>query len=210
MNETSLHKLPTRVITAMALAGMALYPWLPGLMPIHFDRWGHPDVWVPKLLGAFVMPLFAIVLIDGVRLLDRLSPEGFEVGRFQDAWDATLTCLAAFLGLVHALILGSSLGLTLAVHRVIPMSIGLLVTALGFYLPKFKRNWWAGIRTPWSLGSEEAWNETHRRAGPLWVAGGLVLAGTGLVAANFPWLWVLCWIGFIGSTMRVSWECRRA
>ena len=53
------------------------------------------------------------------------------------------------------------------IHRAVPFSIGLLVTALGCYLPQFKRNWWAGIRTPWSLASEEAWNDTHQLAGPV-------------------------------------------
>lgn len=206
---TNLNRLPTRTIVAMGLASFAVYPWLPADIPVHFDRWGRPDVFLPKAIGAFVMPMFAIFLIDGIRLLDRLSPPGYEVHRFQDAFDATLTCLAAFLAEVHGLILASALGVPMHVHRVVPVSIGLLVAATGTYLPRFKRNWWAGVRTPWSLASEQAWNETHRQAGPLWVAGGLCLAGTGLVAANWPWLWMAVWIGLILATLKLSYDCRK-
>ena len=31
-----------------------------------------------------------------------------------------------------------------------------------------------GVRTPWTLASEGVWNQTHRVAGWLWVAGGLI------------------------------------
>lgn len=206
---TTLNRLPNRIIVWMGLASFAVYPWLPADIPVHFDRWGRPDAFLPKSIGAFLMPLFAILLIDGIRLLDRLSPSGFEVARFQEAFDATLTCLAAFLAEVHGLILGSGLGLEMHVHRVVPFSIGVLVTAIGAYLPRFKRNWWAGVRTPWSLASDPAWDETHRQAGPLWVAGGLCLAATGLVAANWPWLWIGVWAALILATLKVSYDCRK-
>lgn len=208
-NNVTLHRLSTQLVTLMGLVSIAVYYWLPDLMPIHWDRWGHPDRWVHKSLGAFMMPLFARLIIDGFRLLDRLSPRGMECARFQDAWDATLACLAAFMSLLHYMMLAVALGVGVAVHRVVPMAIGLLVMALGFYLPHYKRNWWAGIKTPWTLASEEAWNETHRIAGPLWVIGGLVLAITGFFASSQPWLWLLVWIALIGGTLYLSWTCRR-
>ena len=204
-----LSRLPFRLITLMGLVSLVLYHWLPDQMPIHWDRWGHADFFVHKSVGAFLMPLFAALICDGLRLLDRLSPAGMEVARFQDAFDATVACLAAFLTFIHLMMLAVALGCGIAVHRVVPFSIGLLVTAIGCYLPQFKRNWWAGIRTPWSLTSEQAWDETHRQAGPLWVTGGLLLAVTGWFAAALPWLWALVWIGLIGATLYLSWSCRR-
>jgi uncharacterized membrane protein len=187
---SNLNRLPTRTIIGMALVSFAVYPWLPADVPIHWDRWGRPDTFLPKSIGAFVMPMFAIFIIDGIRFLDRLSPAGFEVRRFQDAWDATLTCLALFLAAVHVLMLGSALGAQLYMHRAIPCLVGLLVTAIGAYLPQFKRNW-------------------YRLAGPVWVAGGLCIALTGLVAANWPWLWLSVWVALIGATMKLSYDCRR-
>ena len=205
----TLSRLSGNLILLMGLVSLALYYWLPDLMPIHWDRWGRPDRWVHKSMGAFLMPLFAILICDGLRLLDRLSPRGMEVARFQEAWDATLACLAGFLSFIHFMMLGVALGLGIAVHRVVPVAIGLLISAIGLYLPQFKRNWWAGIRTPWTLSSEACWDETHRRAGPLWVNGGLVLAVTGWFAASWPLLWALAWIALIGGTLYTSWTCRR-
>ena len=43
---------------------------------------------------------------------------------------------------------------------------------------KLRHNWFVGIRTPWTLASEEVWTRTHRLAAPIWVSGGIVqLAG---------------------------------
>ena len=36
-----------------------------------------------------------------------------------------------------------------------------------------------GIRTPWTLSSEENWNKTHRLGGKLWVAAGLLIVVCG-------------------------------
>jgi uncharacterized membrane protein len=43
---------------------------------------------------------------------------------------------------------------------------------------KVRRNFWLGIRTPWTLASERVWYATHRMAGKTMVGAGVL----GLVA----------------------------
>ena len=44
---------------------------------------------------------------------------------------------------------------------------------------KVRRNFWVGIRTPWTLASEQVWYSTHRFAARTMVAGALLsLAAT--------------------------------
>ena len=47
---------------------------------------------------------------------------------------------------------------------------------IGNLLPKFRQNWWAGIRTPWTLKSEITWYKTHRFGGRLIFTGGIISA----------------------------------
>ena len=61
--------------------------------------------------------------------------------------------------------------------------MGLLLAAIGNYLPKCQPNYTVGIRLPWTLADEANWRKTHRLAGPVWVIGGLVIA----VLAFTPW-----------------------
>jgi uncharacterized membrane protein len=53
---------------------------------------------------------------------------------------------------------------------------------------KLRRNFYLGIRTPWTLASERVWNATHRFAARITVAGGLV--GLTLSIAGL-YLWAL-------------------
>ena len=53
--------------------------------------------------------------------------------------------------------------------------LGVLFIFAGNYLPKSRQNYTVGIRIPWTLDNEENWNKTHRLAGYLWVAGGIVM-----------------------------------
>ena len=55
---------------------------------------------------------------------------------------------------------------------------------LGNVMGKVRRNFWIGIRTPWTLASERVWYSTHRFAGKTMVlCAALSLAG---VVAGLP------------------------
>jgi uncharacterized membrane protein len=62
-----------------------------------------------------------------------------------------------------------------------------LFVVMGNVIGKVQRNFWMGIRTPWTLASEAVWNRTHRVAAWLWVAAGLI--GVFLVLVGVPY-WV--------------------
>lgn len=74
-------------------------------------------------------------------------------------------------GLMYALYLGlefSEVSWTLAL-------MGVIFTVMGNYMPKTRMNSTVGVKVPWAYTSEENWNATHRFAGKLWVAGGILM-----------------------------------
>jgi uncharacterized membrane protein len=50
---------------------------------------------------------------------------------------------------------------------------------------KLRPNWFAGIRTPWTLSSRESWEKTHRLGGHVFVAIGLAIVVVGLLRAEW-------------------------
>jgi uncharacterized membrane protein len=93
-------------------------------------------------------------------------------------------------------------GVALGLDRIIHTAVGLLLIVLGNFMSKFTRNFFIGIRTPWTLASEEVWFRTHRLGGRLFVVAGLILVLTGLlggggvpvfvaagIAAGIPWVY---------------------
>ena len=64
----------------------------------------------------------------------------------------------------------------------------LFFALLGNVLGKVRRNFWIGVRTPWTLASERVWIDTHRFSARLFVAIGIagflaILAGAPIVTA---------------------------
>ncbi|MBR4991528.1 MAG: SdpI family protein, partial [Clostridia bacterium] len=69
----------------------------------------------------------------------------------------------------------SALGQPLPIDRLVLLLLGIVFTMIGNYLPKCRQNYTIGIKIVWTLSDEENWNATHRLAGKLWMAGGLLL-----------------------------------
>ena len=57
----------------------------------------------------------------------------------------------------------------------VSVALGALFVVLGNYMPKMRRNFFVGIRTPWTLADEDVWFRTHRLGGVLFVIGGVLL-----------------------------------
>ena len=80
------------------------------------------------------------------------------------AFTSALQCVVLYAALTGPPSVGTALGLLL----------GGFWTALGLILPRVRRNPWVGVRTPWTLSSDENWARTHRFAGFTFCFGGVL------------------------------------
>jgi uncharacterized membrane protein len=138
-------------------------------------------------MGPFVLPLVMAGLSLVFLALPAISPRGFRFERFRGVWGVLQSAILAFLLLVQALVLFSAMGRPVDMTRGLEAGVGLLLAVMGNFLGKITRNFFVGIRTPWTLASEEVWMRTHRLGGKLFVLAGLAmfalaLAGAGPVA----------------------------
>ena len=97
-------------------------------------------------------------------------------------YDGICLLLIGFLSVVGIVALVSSpsepeVGTTaaLGMKTWIPAAAGLLLVVSGNYMGKFRRNFFIGIRTPWTLASDEVWLRTHRLGAKTFVIGGLLV-----------------------------------
>ena len=152
------------------------YSSLPDPMPTHWNAAGQVNGWMPKFWGAFFVPLLMAGMWLVFLVLPKISPRGFEMEPFLRAWGilkVTILALTAYIGTLalRAARSGGELSPT-----AIFVGLGILLAVIGNLLGKVTRNFFVGIRTPWTLASEEVWFRTHRLAGKLFVAAGLFIA----------------------------------
>lgn len=144
-------------------------------LPIHWGLDGQPDQFADKWT-ALTMPA---IIAAAVSLLLYFLPaletreKGLERSRglYFVVWGSTLLLSL----LIQLAVISVAFGWSVHGTSFILAGVGLTFVLIGNQLGKSRSMYLIGIRTPWTLASEEVWIKTHRMAGKLMVAGGLVL-----------------------------------
>lgn len=167
-------------------AAAALYGRLPESVPTHWNASGVADGFTPKPWGAFLLPLTMLGTWLMLQILPRISPRGFRFERFRGAWEIMLAAIMGFLFLVTVLALLAGTGAPLPMDRAIEAATGLLFVVVGNFMGKVTKNFFVGVRTPWTLANDEVWLRTNRLAGKLFVLAGIAIFVSGLVGGGVP------------------------
>ena len=175
---------PVLVVLSFALAA-ALYSRLPQPVPVHWDAHGRANGFMAKPLGALILPITTLGTYLLLTVLPRMSPRGWGIDRFARVFELLKAAITAFLFLVTALALLAAAGAPVPIARVVPAAVGLLLVVLGNFMGKVTRNFFVGIRTPWTLASDEVWLRTHRLGGKMLVLGGVALLVSALLGGGF-------------------------
>jgi uncharacterized membrane protein len=73
---------------------------------------------------------------------------------------------------------------------IFPIGLGLLFFYSGILYENAKRNWFIGIRTPWTLSNDIVWDKTHKIGGKLFKIAGVV-AIFGIFFQKYALLFIL-------------------
>jgi uncharacterized membrane protein len=175
------------VILAVLAGTWVAYPQLPAIMPMHWDAHGQVNGWGPKWWLFLTGPGSIALVVLTFSALPWLSPKKFEVDSFRATYLYIMMMVVALLAYVHLLVLSAALGVALDMTRAIVGGLCLLLALMGNVLGKVRRNFFIGVRTPWTLANEQVWNATHRFAAKTFFAGGVLGLLAVLLRAPF-WL----------------------
>lgn len=168
----------------LVLAATAwVYRDLPAVIPTHWDGAGQVNGHGPRLM-IFLEPLLMGLTILLWPTLPRVSPHKYGVEGFGDTWWFSGMVLAGLFAYIQCVQLAVLTQGGLDIGRALMGGIGIAIVLLGNVLGKVKRNFWLGVRTPWTLASDRVWYATHRLAGKSMVVGGLVVLAA--VLAGLP------------------------
>ena len=172
------------LMAAVIVMSMAAYPSLPDRIPIHWNIHGEIDGWGAKSWGVSFIPLTMAVLLLIFRALPSLSPKQFELNSFYSTYEFIVLIILMYLVYMQGVMLWTAINPQFNTTRAIAGGLCLMFAALGNVLGKVRRNFWVGIRTPWTIASERVWNTTHRLAAKLFVCAGA--AGLLAVVLGLP------------------------
>ena len=163
------------LIIGITVAGTRLWNQLPDPMASHWNENDQVDGYMSKFWGVYMMPLVTLGLFLLFLLIPNIDPLKANIAQFRGTFNLFITVIIAFMAYVHVLTLRWNLGYTdLGIGQAMLPAMGLLFIVIGSMLRKAKRNWFIGIRTPWTLSSDSVWDEVHRLGGILFMFSGVI------------------------------------
>jgi uncharacterized membrane protein len=159
-------------------------------VPTHWGWQGQPDRFVPRddmLLTLLALPLTMAGTIGLTFLIPWLSPRAFTIDTFRGPYNCVMALVVVLLGFIHLTLILAFTGVVGGSDsmRLLLGGIYGFIGLVGNQLGKVRRNFFVGIRTPWTLASETVWNQTHRIGAWLMVAGAALALVTVLLDLPF-------------------------
>lgn len=158
--------------------GLAVYNRLPEQVPSQFDFRGNVKGTMARAQMVFLLPIVMAFLNVLVHFMMETDPRrrGYPAAmKLMMNWLVpVLVCVMQPISLLNGM------GVKVPISFIVTEMMGFLFVICGNYLPKCRQNFSMGIKTPWTLSSEENWNRTHHLAGYLWMVCGVCLMINGI------------------------------
>lgn len=177
------------LILVAFMSGLLLWERLPAQMASHWNAADEVDGYLPRFWGVFLMPLISLGMAALFLVLPLIDPLRENVARFRGMFNLFIVILIAFLLYLHLLTLVYNLGIHFRLSRMMLPAMGVLIFFAGELLRQAKRNWFIGIRTPWTLSDDRVWAKTHHLGSILFkAAAGVIFLSIFLPGSGF---WVV-------------------
>lgn len=200
MNTRTTTIIVLLMVIAATIVGVVLWNRLPDPMASHWGSNDQVNGYMPKFWGVFLLPLITLGMLGLFLIIPSIDPLKANIAQFRDVFNLFITLIVAFMLYIYFLSLRWNLGYTdFGMSKAMLPAMGILFFFVGYMLRKAKRNFFIGIRTPWTLSSDRVWDETHRIGSVLFMISG-ALAFLGSFFGGTTAFWFL-FVPLIGSTL---------
>jgi len=170
----SSEKVIIAIIVLSFLIGLFFYPYIPEVVASHWDAQGVVNGYMPKYWGVFLVPIISLGLVLLFLLIPKIDPLKANIEKFRKYFDWFIIIFLLFLLYVNMLTILWNLGARFNMVQLMIPAMGLLFFYMGLLLQKAKRNWFIGIRTPWTMSSDNVWDKTHKLGAKLFMLAGII------------------------------------
>ncbi|MFH1401732.1 MAG: SdpI family protein [Parcubacteria group bacterium] len=161
------------IILLSFAVGIYFYPKMPDSMASHWNFRGEVDDYIPKFWGLFLMPLVSLGMFFLFILIPKIDPLKNNIEKFRKYFDWFIVLMISFLFYIYLLTLFWNAGFRFNLSQLMMPALAILFYYCGVLIENAKRNWFIGIRTPWTLSSDGVWDKTHKLGGKLFKFAGV-------------------------------------
>ncbi|MBW2977699.1 DUF1648 domain-containing protein [Candidatus Woesearchaeota archaeon] len=154
--------IPIALIIIIFSVAVYLYPFMPEQMPTHWNAKGEIDDYGSRFMGLFLMPLITLGIYILFSLIPKIAVYKKHILGFDKHLYGMKIAFVLFLSAIYVVTLLPTFGYDINVAYFILPFIAALIFYIGYIIKFIKRNFFIGIRTPWTLSSGQVWDKTHR------------------------------------------------
>ena len=162
------------IILISFIIGIYFYAQMPSMMASHWNAQGEVDGYISRFWGTFLFPIILVGLLILFTFIPKIDPLKENIKKFRKYFDTFIILITIFLSYIYCLTLFWNIGKRFDMNIFIMPAIGIIFYYAGVLMENAKRNWFIGIRTPWTLSSENVWNKTHKIGGKLFKILGII------------------------------------
>ena len=152
-------------IAAAVLASVFAYSALPEKTVTHWNAWGEPDGYGGREVGALAVPAIMMLVYGLFLVIPKIDPFRHNYRLHEREYDGFIAVLMVFMLYVYAATLAYNMGIAFHMGQAIALGTAGLFYYLGEIMPGIRRNFFFGIRTPWTIYSDKVWKKTHELGG---------------------------------------------
>ena len=157
--------LPAIFFVLMIVIAIILYPIMPDNVPVHWNAAGQADNFGSKNTALFLIPGIYLLLMALLLILPAIDVYKENIRKFYNYYIYFKILFGAFFLALYIVTLMPNFGYNINVSKVVMILLGMVFIYLGIIMKHFKRNFFIGIRTAWTLSDDEVWEETHKKGG---------------------------------------------
>jgi len=159
---------------ALMVGGYLLGQQMGPSMATHWNAEGVANGYGSRFMGLYFLPLLTMGLAMLILFMPGIDPLKTNVAKFRPEYNLFVLAFATFMYYVHGLTLAWNMGYPFNMNGMMAPALGIFFIMTGWMIRKAKRNYFIGIRTPWTLANDTVWDETHKVGGRLFMASGVL------------------------------------
>lgn len=162
------------ILLSFAIA-VYFYPQMPERMASHWDSQGNINGYMSRFWALAMGPLVILGLYLLFEFIPRIDPLKKNIKKFKKHYDTFKLVLIGFMFYIYLASIAANLGYVFDMSFVMIPGLSILFFYCGVLMQHSKRNWFIGIKTPWTLSSDKVWKKTHEMGGKMFKAYALLI-----------------------------------
>lgn len=173
---------PVLLILISFVLAIYFYPVLPPQIASHWGINGEVNGYTSKAFGLFFMPILSAFLLLLFIFLPKMDPYKKNFEQFKNYYQNFINLIFIFFFYIYLITIAWNLGIRFNMIQILSPAFAALFYYAGVLMTHAKRNWFVGIRTPWTLSNEKVWDKTHKIGSKLFK----IVAIISLLSLPFP------------------------